>query len=78
MALIGMTIKQLPDFAFRSAGDYAAAIEDIHTRYDPVMGAAIVEVLERLSVFNIFRSVWFSAGLTLLVISIVGLAIVRQ
>ena len=71
MALIGMTIKQLPDFAFRSAGDYAAAIEDIHTRYDPVMGAAIVEVLERLSVFNIFRSVWFSAGLTLLVISIV-------
>ena len=71
MALIGMTIKQLPDFAFRSAGDYAAAIEDIHTRYDPVMGAAIVEVLERLSVFNIFRSVWVSGGLTLLVISIV-------
>ena len=46
-------------------------MEDIHTRYDPVLGAAIVEVLERLQVFNIFRSVWFSAGLTLLVISIV-------
>ena len=35
------------------------------------MGAALVEVLERLSVFNIFRSVWFSAALTLLVVSIV-------
>jgi len=32
MALVGMTIKQLPDFAFRSAGDYAAAIEAIHAR----------------------------------------------
>src|SRR5438093_12344922 len=27
--------------------------------------------MERLSVFSIFRSVWFSAGLTVLVISIV-------
>jgi cytochrome c biogenesis protein len=71
MALVGMTIKQLPDFAFRSAGDYAAAIDDIHARYDPVMGAALVDVLERLSVFSIFRSAWFSAALTLLVVSIV-------
>ena len=63
MALVGMTIKQLPDFAFRSAGDYAAAIDDIHARYDPVMGAALVDVLERLSVFSIFRSAWFSAAL---------------
>ena len=71
MAIVGMTIKQLPDFAFRSAGDYAAAMDDIHGRYDPVMGTALVDVLERLSVFSIFRSVWFSAGLTLLVVSIV-------
>jgi len=71
LAVVGMTIKQLPDFAFRSAGDYAAAMDDIHARYDPLMGAAIVDVLERLSVFAIFRSLWFSFGLTLLVLSIV-------
>ena len=71
LAVVGMTIRQLPDFAFRSASDYLTAIEDIHARYDPVLGAGVVDVLERLSVFGIFRSVWFSAGLTVLVISIV-------
>jgi len=71
LAVVGMTIKQLPDFAFRSAGDYATAMDAIHARYDPLMGAGLVDVLERLSVFSIFRSVWFSAGLTVLVISIV-------
>ncbi len=71
LAVVGMTIRQLPDFAFRSASDYAAALDDLHARYDPLMGAGIVDVLERLSVFSIFRSVWFSLGLTVLVISIV-------
>jgi cytochrome c biogenesis protein len=71
LAVVGMTIRQLPDFAFRSAGDYTTAMEAIHVRYDPVLGAAIVDVFERLSVFSMFRSVWFSAGLTILVISIV-------
>jgi cytochrome c biogenesis protein len=71
LAVIGMTIKQLPDFAFRSASDYLAAMEDLHARYDPLLGAGVVDVMERLSVFGIFRSVWFSAGLTVLVISIV-------
>ena len=71
LAVVGMTIRQLPDFAFRSASDYAAALDDLHARYDPLLGAAVVDVLDRLSVFSIFRSVWFSAGLTVLVISIV-------
>lgn len=71
LAVVGMTIRQLPDFAFRSASDYGSAIEEIHVRYDPVLGAGLVDVMERLSVFGIFRSVWFSAGLTILVISIV-------
>jgi cytochrome c biogenesis protein len=46
-------------------------MDAIHARYDPLLGAGLVDVLERLSVFAMFRSVWFSAGLTLLVISIV-------
>ena len=71
LAVVGMTIRQLPDFAFRSASDYVAAMGDIHARYDPTFGVGVVDVLERLSVFHIFKSVWFSAGLTILVVSIV-------
>ncbi len=71
LAVVGMTIKQLPDFAFRSATDYALAMDQTHARYDPVVGAAIVDMMERLSVFSIFRSPWFSAGLVVLVTSIV-------
>jgi cytochrome c biogenesis protein len=66
-----MTIKQLPDFAFRSATDYATAMDQTHARYDPVLGATVVDIMERLSVFAVFRSPWFSAALVVLVISIV-------
>ena len=71
LAIVGMTIKQLPDFAFRSASDYALAMDQLHIRYDPLLGAGGVDILERLSVFQMFRSVWFSAALSVLVISIV-------
>ena len=66
-----MTLQQLPDFAFRSAGDYAAAIEAIHVRYDPVLGPGVVNVLERLGAFSIFKSAIFGIGLVVLVVSIV-------
>lgn len=66
-----MTIRQLPGFAFRSAGDYEAAMTDIHARYDPVFGRAVVDALERLQVFQVFTSTWFTVGLVVLVISIV-------
>lgn len=71
MAVVGMTIQQLPDFAFRSAGDYAAAMEELHVRYDPTIGSAAVDVLERIGAFAVFRSPWFSLSLLVLVISIV-------
>jgi len=66
-----MTIRQLPTFAFRSAGDYANAMADIHARYDPVFGAGIVAAMERLQVFHIFSSTWFTVGLIILVVSII-------
>jgi cytochrome c biogenesis protein len=71
MAVIGMTIRQIPDFALRSATDYAAALDDVHARYDPLLGAAAVDVLDRLWVFTIFRSPWFSVALVVLIVSIV-------
>jgi cytochrome c biogenesis protein len=70
-AAVGMTIRQLPDFAFRSATDYADQMDVIHALYDPLFGTAGVGALERLGVFQVFRSPWFSAALVVLVLSIV-------
>ena len=71
MAVVGMTIRQLPGFAFRSPSDYAAAMADIHAHYDPVLGAGLVDLLERAQLFQVFSSWWFSAALVVLTISIV-------
>lgn len=71
MALVGMTLRQLPSFAFRSVSDYSSAMDAIHARYDPVFGTGAVDALERLGAFAIFRSPWFSLGLLVLVISII-------
>jgi len=71
LAVVGMTIRQLPGFAFRSAGDYANAMADIHARYDSVFGAGVVAAMERLQVFHIFSSTWFTVGLIILVVSII-------
>jgi cytochrome c biogenesis protein len=71
LAAIGMTLQQLPDFAYRSPGDYATAIETIHIRYDPVLGPGLVNVLERLGAFGVFKSGIFGMGLVVLVASIV-------
>ncbi len=71
LAVVGMTLQQLPDFAFRSPGDYATAMDEIRARYDPVLGPATVGVLERLGAFAIFKSAIFGMGLVVLVVSIV-------
>ncbi len=71
LALVGMTIKQLPTFAFRTAGDYENAMADLHARYDPAFGRGIVDALERLQLFHVFTSTWFTIGLVVLVISII-------
>jgi cytochrome c biogenesis protein len=71
MAVVGMTIRQLSTFAFRSPTDYASAMAEIHSRYDPLLGAGLVGLLERAQVFQVFSSWWFSAALVLLTVSIV-------
>ena len=65
-----MTLQQMPDFAFRSPADYATSIEAIHIKYDPVLGPGIVNVLERLGAFSIFKSPIFGVGIVVLVVSI--------
>jgi cytochrome c biogenesis protein len=73
-----MTVRQLPGWAFRSPTDYANAMDQIHAAYDPVLGAGLVNVLERLQVFQVFSSAWFSLALAVLLISIVACTIDRM
>ena len=48
LAVVGMTVRQLPGFAFRSAGDYATQMNNLRAIYDPVpwyLGLVILAVL---------------------------------
>jgi cytochrome c biogenesis protein len=71
LAVIGMTVRQLPGFAFRSVSDYEAAMAQIHDRYDALLGPGLVRALESLQVFHIFTSSWFMISLVVLAASIV-------
>src|SRR5690349_19423458 len=71
LAVVGMTVRQLPGFAFRSAGDYATQMNNLRAIYDPVLGTGLVDLMERLQLFHVFTSTWFSLGLVVLVASIV-------
>lgn len=77
LSVVGMTLRQLPDFAFRSAGDYASAMEDIHARYDAPLGRGVVDVFERLQFFHVFSSTWFSVAVIVLVASIIACTLDR-
>jgi len=70
LAVFGMTIRQLPGFAFRSAADYATEMNRLRSIYEPVLGVGIVDLLERLQLFRVFNSTPFSVALLILVISI--------
>ena len=76
-AVVGMTLHQLPGFAFRSPTDYANEMAKLHATYDPVLGTGVVDALERLQLFQVFSSTWFSVGLVVLIISIVACTIDR-
>ncbi|HEY8870049.1 MAG TPA: cytochrome c biogenesis protein ResB [Candidatus Limnocylindrales bacterium] len=76
-AVVGMTLRQLPSFAFRTPSDYATEMAKIHGRYDAGLGSGVVDVLERLQVFQVFTSTAFTLGLIVLVISIVACTIDR-
>lgn len=71
LAVVGMTVRQLPGFAFRSASDYAVEMSRLRAVYAPAIGVGAVDLLERLQLFHVFTSTWFSLGLVVLVASIV-------
>jgi cytochrome c biogenesis protein len=77
LAVVGMTLRQLPGFAFRSATDYANEMDRIHAQYDAVLGTAVVDLFERLQLWHIFTSTWFSIGLVVLIVSIVACTLDR-
>jgi cytochrome c biogenesis protein len=71
LAVVGITVRQLPGFAFRSAGDYAAEMNRIRSIYEPVLGVGLVDAMERLQLFHVFTSTPFSVALLFLVVSII-------
>ena len=71
LASFGMTIRQLPGFAFRSAGDYASEMSRLRSVYEPALGVGLVDLMERLQLFHVFTSTPFSLALLLLAVSIV-------
>ena len=71
LATFGMTIRQLPGFAFRSVGDYAVEMNRLRSVYEPALGVGLVDVMERLQLFHVFSSTPFSVALLLLSVSIV-------
>jgi cytochrome c biogenesis protein len=70
LAVFGMTIRQLPGFAFRSAGDYAQQMDALRAIYEPVLGVGAVDLMERLQLFRVFTSTPFSVALFVLAVSI--------
>lgn len=70
LAVFGMTIRQLPGFAFRSAGDYATEMDRLRSIYEPALGVGLVDLMERLQLFRVFTSTPFSIGLFVLAMSI--------
>ncbi len=71
IAVVGMTVRQLPGFAFRTDADYAAQMGLLRERYEPVLGRPLVDLMERLGLFAVFTTWWFTALLVLLAASIV-------
>ena len=70
LATFGMTIRQLPGFAFRSPGDYATEMDKLRSLYEPALGVGLVDVMERVQLFHVFTSTPFSVALLVLAISI--------
>ncbi|HEY2888371.1 MAG TPA: cytochrome c biogenesis protein ResB [Candidatus Limnocylindrales bacterium] len=70
LAVFGMTIRQLPGFAFRSPSDYATEMDKLRTIYEPALGVGLVNLMERLQLFRVFTSTPFSVALFVLACSI--------
>jgi cytochrome c biogenesis protein len=74
--VFGAVLKQVPSFALHDPGAYADQIAQIHAAYDPLsilglnVGPALVDLFQRLGLFQVFSAPWFVFLLTLLVVSI--------
>ena len=70
LAVVGMTIRQLPGFAFRSPGDYTTEMGKLRSIYEPVFTVPLVDLMERLQLFQVFTSTPFIVLLLVLAFSI--------
>lgn len=66
---VGIALRQLPDYALQNAADYETEMARLRAAYAPTLGP-LVGAFERLGLFRIFTSPWFTALLLLLTVSI--------
>ena len=71
LAVFGMTIRQLPDFAFRSRRRLRGRAGRLHARLRPVLGAGPGRPARAAVAVHVFPRPWFSAALLVLIVSIV-------
>ena len=77
-AVVGMTLRQLPGFAFRSPTDYANEMDKLHDALRPHAGSrASWTCWSGCSCSRCSRSTWFSVGIVVLILSIVACTIDR-
>jgi len=75
--VIGALLRQIPSAALHDPTGYAAALADLHQRYDGLsflglqVGPTVVDVFDALGFFRIFSAPWFTMLLSLLAVSIV-------
>jgi cytochrome c biogenesis protein len=69
--VIGAVMKQVPSFALHDPSAYAGQMAQIHAAYDGTISAPIVDLMQRLGLFEVFAAPWFVFLLTLLVVSII-------
>lgn len=75
--VVGAVMIQIQPFALHDPSGYASEMAKIHAAYDGTLSAPVVDVMQRLGLFQVFAAPWFVFLLTLLVVSIVVCTIDR-
>jgi cytochrome c biogenesis protein len=75
--VIGAVMIQIQPAALHDPSGYASEMAKIHAAYDGTLSAPVVDLLQRVGLFQVFAAPWFVFLLTLLVVSIVVCTIDR-
>jgi cytochrome c biogenesis protein len=75
--VIGAVMMQIQPAALHDPSGYADEMAKIHAAYDGSLTAPVVDVMQRIGLFQVFAAPWFVFLLSLLVVSIIVCTIDR-